>query len=246
MLLRPKSFLIPWPGLLAFMLASLALSGCTETGPILFVPSQAYTKRVAETCSVLPGSDLAPTVISESTRFKLAPGEKCSALKVGEDWQIGHNYLMGFDVRLDQNRIGPRPVTLARLVRTGASETELASVRLSRKNGITILGRSCVPPADLGGWHTIELRIALSDTDSGFLEVFCDRKPIWAQDKFRTTLPPVCRHSEGCATRVQKPIGFEWQVGLMARQGVARRMMVEMKQIFYRRLFVIPHRIGNM
>ncbi|MDU8928717.1 hypothetical protein RXV86_15100 [Alisedimentitalea sp. MJ-SS2] len=243
---RRTSFVTAALRLAVLMLAAFALSGCMEDGPILFEPSQDYSDRVSKTCSVVPGSDIAPVVASDRVEFELPPGGDCSALRFGDDWALGHNYLMGFDVRLDRNRIGSRPVTLARLVRSGASETELVSVKASRQNGITVLGRRCVPASEFGTWHRVELRVALSDQDEGFLEVFCDRKPIWAQDKIRTTLPPVCRRSEGCTIPVAKPVRFEWQIGLMTRHAVAHRLKIEMRRVFYRRLFLIPHRIGNL
>ncbi|WP_322867818.1 hypothetical protein U5922_017355 [Aquicoccus sp. G2-2] len=98
-------------------------------------------------------------------------------------------------------------------------------------------------PAALNTWHSVEVRIAFANDDSGFLEIFCDRKPIWAQSHFRTALPPVCRLSEGCTKGVPAPARFAWQVGLLARGRIVRRVSVEMRRIFFHRLFVIPHRV---
>ncbi|WP_137699492.1 hypothetical protein [Marimonas lutisalis] len=223
----------------------LLVTACADTGPV-YPTSDTLDPWVIAPDSVTPGSDRAPHVAGERMIFRLAPGERRSSLSTGRDWGVWQNYLMGFDVRVAPGQAPAQPVTLARFLRRGDPETELVAVMLDARRGITVLGRSCVPAARLGDWHSVELRIRLADNDTGFLEIFCDRRPIWAQDGFRTTLPPTCRHGEGCATPVPRPARFEWQVGLVSPGRVARAIRVEMQRIFHHRLFVIPNRVGTL
>lgn len=238
----------------AVRLPSLALTGllvgllavaCSDTGPI-FPASLTLDDWVLAPASVDPRSDTAPQLTDRLASFGLGPGQGRSTLRAGHEWGVGQTYLLGFDIRVDPGAIGATPVTVSRLVRGGKPETDLLSVRLDSRRGVTVLGRGCIPASQLGQWHSVEVRIALADDDSGFLEVFCDRRPIWAQSRLRTTLPPVCRLAQGCVTPVSRPARFEWHVGLISERPATRPLRLQMRRIFYHRLFVIPNRVGAL
>ena len=221
------------------------LTACDGVGPV-FPTSDALEGWVRAPGAVDPRSDRAPVLAGDTVRFHLRRGERRTALRAGREWGVRQTYLLGFDLRIEPQSLPRRPVDLTRLVRTGGDEAEIVAVALDRRNGVSVLGRRCIAPEALGAWHRVEIRIEFSDRDTGFLEVFCDRRPIWAQSHMRTTLPPVCRRAEGCNAPVPGPVGYEWQVGVIAPGRVARDLAVEMRRIFYHRLFVIPHRVGAL
>lgn len=223
-------------------LAALVLAACSDTGPIFPTPEHLET-WVTDPAAIDPGSDRPPQLADPVARFRLARGERLSALRAGRDWGTDQTYLFGFDIRAERAALDARPVTVSRFLRRGDRPTPLVSVQVDARHGVTVMGRSCIPAAELGTWHRVETRIRLADNDSGFLEVFCDRRPVWAQSDFRTTLPPTCRLSEGCTTPVPRPARFEWQLGLIAPQGAPRAIAVDMQRIIHHRLFVIPHRV---
>lgn len=227
-------------------LAAVLLSACGGTGPIFRVQDALYDWVTApETIDMT--SDQRPIFADPVVTFQLAPGDRRSVLQTGQDWRLGHNYLVGFDLRLDRKSLGNETVDLSRIYRTGGdTATEIVSVSLDTRRGVTIMGRTCIPASDLGEWHRVEMRIRLSNKDSGFLEVFCDRKPIWARTNMRTTFPPVCRRSEGCDAVVPKPARYQWQIGVMSDRRVARPVKVQMQRLHYRMLFYIPNRAGTL
>ncbi|MDU8925833.1 hypothetical protein RXV86_00385 [Alisedimentitalea sp. MJ-SS2] len=223
----------------------LTLSACSDTGPV-YLTAEALQAWVRTPGAVDPRSDRAPAVSEDAVRFALSRGQRRSMLRTGNEWLVGQSYLFGFDVRADRKQLGNRPVVISRLMRKSDPTRVLAEVRLDARNGVTVMGRSCIPANALGTWHQVEMRIRLADDDTGFFEVFCDRKPVWAQSELRTTQPPICRRSAGCNQPVAKPVAFEWQFGLLAVGRATRAVQVEMQRVFYHRLFVIPNRVGRL
>jgi len=229
----------------ALVLAALFVAACSETGPIAPTPEplEAWVK-IPETAD--PRSDRLPVLADPVVNFHLAQGQRRSALRTDRDFGLGQTYLLGFDIRLDRKFTPARPVAVSRFMRQGKPETELVSVQLDARHGVTVMGRSCIKADELGKWHRVEFRIRLADDDAGFLEVFCDRRPIWARSGFRTTLPPTCRRREGCNRGVARPVRFEWQLGLMSETRLRRETRIQMQRLFYHRLFIIPHRVENL
>jgi hypothetical protein len=235
------------PRLLPVLAALLLLAACDDggTGPVYFVDAELYDWVKAPE-AIDQSSDQSPIVADPIITFHLAPGDSRSTLRTGKEWRVGRKYLFGFDVRLERKSLGNERVALSHLFRKGDPATEIVSVLLDADRGVTVMGRTCVAPTDLGNWHRVEMRIHLSNKDTGFLEVFCDRKPIWARINIRTTFPPVCRLSEGCDTDVPKPVRYEWQLGLLSNGGVSKQIMAQMQRLHYRRIFYIPHRVGTL
>jgi len=234
---------------LALALAVLLPAGCGGTGPV-YPTSDRLDPWVSTPAAVDPASDRAPAISGQVARCRLDPGQRRSALRAGGKWGPGETYLLGFDIRAMPGPLPARPVTISRLLRLGVPPgtpaVEIAAVRLDARNGVTVMGRSCIPAAQLGTWHSVELRVALADDDTGFLEAFCTRRPVWARDALRTTQPPTCRRAEGCTTPAPRPARFEWQLGLIADAPLSRPAAIEMQRIFFHRLFVIPNRVGNL
>lgn len=230
-----------------FLFATLVLGACasSDTGPVFNVQDPLYD-WVKSPDAIDARSDHPPDLIDQTVVFKLMEGDKRSILRTGDDWRIGQTYLFGFDVRVDPKTLGREEFTVSRLTRTVSPQSEIAVVELNAQNGVTVFGRSCVPANALQSWHRVEMRIKLSNGDTGYLEVFCDRQPVWAQSAFRTTLPPVCRLRDGCATLVAKPARFDWQVGLMARQHAKRPVTLEMRKLHQRVIFYVPNRVGTL
>ena len=230
---------------LMFGLVALGLGACSDTGPV-YLTAEALQDWVTAPGAVDPRSDRAPVVSEKVVGFTLTRGQRRSMLRAGDDWLVGQSYLFGFDFRADRKALGNRPVVVSRLVRKDKPERVLAEVKADARNGVSVLGRRCVPASQMGSWHSVEMRIHFADDDTGFFEVFCDRKPVWAQANLRTTQPPICRKSAGCTRPVAKPVGFEWQFGLLSPTRVSRAIKVEMQRVFYHRLFVIPNRVGKL
>jgi hypothetical protein len=235
-----------------FLLVAMLLPGCTapDTGPIYQVDSSPYS-WVKASSSVHPASDRAPIVGDPIVAFRLDTGERNSTLVAagewgGNEWRTGQTYLFGFDVRTDPGALRNEVVTLAQLTRSSASPAVIISAELSAARGVTVMGRTCIAPSELRDWHRVEFRVRLSDRDTGYLEVFCDREPIWARTGMRTALPPICRRSEGCDDVVARPVRFEVQMGLMSDTGVTRPISVQMQRLHYRRIFYVPNRVGQL
>ncbi|MEM1076786.1 MAG: hypothetical protein AAF665_08275 [Pseudomonadota bacterium] len=231
--------------LVAGLLLTAVLSACGN-GPIFRVDDDLYD-WVKAPSAVDPASDYTPLLEGQTVRFALDPGNKHSALVTGDDWRLGQTYLMGFDVRFERLPGGNTPIVLSRLVRTGAaSPVEIASVQVDQRRGVTVMGRECIKSPELGNWHRVEMRMKMSNGDTGYLEVFCDRKPIWAMTKIRTTFAPGCRLSEGCDSDVPKPVGYEWRNGLMMDQKAGTSVVAYMRKLHYRLVFYVPNRAGNL
>ncbi len=228
--------------MIGLMLALGFLAACSDTGPVFPTPEH-LENWVKSGESLDPRSDRAPTISDPVIRFRLARGERRSTLRTGDGWGLDQTYLMGFDVRLDPRHRPGRAVTLSRVLRRGDPASTLVTIRLDPRHGLMAMNRACVPISELNQWHRVEIRIAFADNDSGFLEVFCDRRPVWAQSGFRTTLPPTCRRAEGCKTPVPRPVDFEWQIGLHSDRNARHDIVVEMQRIIHHRLFVIPNRV---
>lgn len=225
------------------MVGALALAGCGTTGPV-FQVEDGLPAWVSD--AVDPASDNTPLISDPVVSFQLMPGERTSALRAGEDWRLGQSFLFGFDVRLDEPIPNQATVTLSRLTRITAPSQEIVSIKLDRQLGVTVFGRSCIAPEDLTEWHRVELRVRLKDDDKGFLEIFCDRKPVWAQNGLRTTMAPICRLADGCDDTISTPVRFTWNVGLMSDAAVPEATAVEMRRLHQRVIFYIPNRIGTL
>ncbi len=230
------------PALTAFLLAACTSLG---TGPVYTVDAELYD-WVKEPRAIDQSSDQIPIIADPIVIFRLMPGDNRSAVQAGREWRNGHTYLFGFDLRLNRKSLGTEKVVLSRLFRKGDPAAEIMSVQLDANRGVTVMGRTCIASTDLGNWHRVEMRIRLSNKDAGFLEVFCDRKPIWARVNIRTTFPPVCRFREGCDTDVPRRTRYEWQLGLLSIGGVAKQIEVQMQRLHYRQLFYVHNRIGTL
>ena len=237
-----------------FLLVAVQLLGCTasDTGPIYSVVLEPYS-WVKAPSSVHPESDRAPLVGDSIVTFRLDSGERSSTLvAAGEwgnderNWSTGQSYLFGFDVRVDTGALRNETVSLARLSRTSAPPTEIISAELSAARGVSVMGRTCFAPDELKDWHRVEFRVRLTDRDTGYLEVFCDRKPIWARTGMRTTFPPICRFSEGCDDAISRPVRFEVQMGLMSDTKTTSPITVQMRRLHYRRIYYVPNRVGQL
>lgn len=229
----------------ALLLAGLLLAGCGGEGPIFPVEDQLYD-WVTVPGAIDPASDRDPDIIGEGVSFRLSPGQRRSALRTGEDWRLGQTRLFGFDIRADRAALGSGQVDISRLVRAGDPGSPIVSAQLDARNGVTVMGRNCIAAEDLSEWHRVEMRIRLSNADNGFLEVFCDRKPVWARTKLRTTVAQDCAETGGCVTRGTTPMGFEWQLGLMRDRSLSSPVSIQMKRLHQRLLIYVPNRAGNL
>ncbi len=227
------------------ILVALFLAGCGSTGPIVQVSDELY-HWVSLSQSGDQTSDQSPIISDPTVTFRLAPGQRRSALKTGDDWRIGQSLLFGFDIRLDPESLSDDTFTISRFTRVTAPTDEIVTVSLSRQRGVTVFGRSCIPPERLSEWHRLEMRIRIANNDNGFLEVFCDRKPIWAQEDIRTTFKPICRLRDGCEDDIAKPARFAWQIGLMSETPVTKYAEIQMQRLHQRLIFYIPNRPGAL
>jgi hypothetical protein len=233
-----------------FLAAAILLAACSDTGPIYPLELAPYDwVRAPE--SVSPQSDRAPVITDPVVNFRLDRGEKQSTLRAkGEfnnvEWRIGSTYLYGFDVRLDRRSLRNEHVLLSRLSREGNPAVEIVAVHLDARGGVTVMGRTCIAPAEFADWHRVEVRIKLSDNDNGYVEVFCDREPLWARTGLRTTFPPMCRRSKGCDAPVPASARYDLDIGLISEDGVATPVFVQMRRLHYRPLLYKPNRVGNL
>lgn len=227
-----------------FCLVLLGLAACenNDTGPVYPVQDALY-EWVFSPDAQDPKSQRAPDISDPVLTFQLNAGQRRSSMRFPGNFNLGQAKMVGFDIRVGRTRLPRRPITISRVRRVGPDGTEILSVQLDAKRGVTLFGRTCVPAKDLQDWHRVEMRMRFSNQDTGFLEVFCDRKPFWGQRAVRTTQPPTCKLSDGCTTPVERPIRFEWEFGLMADRAVPRRTDIQMQRLHERRLFVIPNRI---
>lgn len=225
--------------------AMIGLVSCGATGPVIHLqdklPDWVFLPETVDRVS-----DNEPSMTDTVVTFQVPPGQRRSALQTAENWRIGQSYLFGFDIRLDPEVLSQRPVTVSRLSRVTKPQSELVSVTLDPRQGVTVFGRSCIRPEHLSDWHRVEMRIRISNDDKGFLEVFCDRKPIWAQKDIRTTFPPVCRLSEGCIDDVAKPARFKWHIGLLSDEALSKHAEIQMRRLHQRVIFYIPNRAGTL
>ena len=227
-----------------YLIAGLFLAAC-GTGPI-YPDVDWLNDWVKSPNAVDASSDQAPIIADPVVNFHLNRGDRTSAIQAGEEWSVGQTFLLGFDVRLDPSSLGQEKITLSRLTRKGSPAVEIASVQLDADYGVTVFGRTCIPAAELSKWHRVEMRIKLSDEDEGYLEVFCDRNPIWARINMRTNFAPECRYGEGCQTAVTKPERYNWRVGLMADVPVSQKISLQMQRLNHRRLYYKPNRVGTL
>lgn len=221
-----------------------ACAGQTE-GPIFSIADGLYPWVEAPT-SIDPQSENTPQFNDPTVTFALAKGDRRSTLRTGDEWRIGQSYLIGFDIKVDPARLAGERVVVSQLVGSGPPEAKIAAVELDAKRGVTVFGRQCIPSEQLAEWHRVEMRIKLSNGDTGYLEVFCDRKPVWARMDIRTTQPPVCRLREGCTVDVAKPARFEWRIGLMSKRPVRQPVRVDMRKLHQREIFYVPNRVGTL
>ena len=109
---------------------------------------------------------------------------------------------------------------------------------------MTFRGQTCIPASDLNDWNRVEFRIKLTDRDVGYLEVFCNREPLWGVAETRTTFAIPCRRREGCTQEL--PPGrpkFHWHLGLIGANPVAQGVTLEMRRLHQRELLYVPNRI---
>lgn len=220
-------------------------AACGDSGPVYPIQSELYD-WVKSPEAIHPESDQSPVISDPAITFRLKRGERQSALRAGEDWRTGQIRLFGFDVRVVGNVLPSEVVDISQLYRVGSPSTKIISVQLDAKRGVTVFGRTCIAAKDLGAWHRVEMRIRLRNDDFGYLEVFCDRKPVWARTNIRTTFPPVCRIREGCNLAVPEPQRYEWQVGVMANRGLSKPFTLQMQRLHHRLLIYTPNRAGNL
>ncbi|WP_134643096.1 hypothetical protein [Pseudaestuariivita atlantica] len=236
---------------LALLLLTLFLGACASEGPIFPIDVEFEDVRwVLEPDAEASFSQQTPTFTDTPreviTSFQLRPGQRNTALETGQRWRLGHTWLFGFDIRAKASELPRVPVDVARFVRISAPEELLARVQLDATNGITVMGRRCFTPSDLSQWVRVEMRVRIRDDDQGFLEVFCNRKPVWAMDKVRTTFAPPCRRADGCTTPLAEPARFRFQMGMMSARAQPRTAAIQMRRIHRRGLLYIPNRVGNL
>lgn len=227
---------------LAAAFAFLAFSGCDDgEGPIFPVENALYEWVTPEL--VDPRSDRSPVFADPVISFRLAPGDKRSILLIDREWRLGLRFLAGFDLRVAGD-LPEKPVTLSRFVRRGPVEIEISSFQLDAQRGVTFRGRTCIEPGRLREWNRVETRIFLTDQENGFLEVFCNRTPLWGVARTRTTFRPPCRASEGCGQPGPRSATYQWQLGLLAPAPIRRGLQVDMQRIHQRILWYVPNRIA--
>ena len=223
----------------------LLLSACSGSGPIYPVRDALYDWVMAPE-TVDPAADRLPVIADPIVHFRVAPGERRSTLRTGDRWRVGQTYLFGFDLRLERDLPARQRITVSRLMRQGDPAAEILSVDLDAAQGVTVMGRTCVAPADLTRWHRVEIRMKLADNDTGYIEVFCNRKPIWARVAMRTTFPPECRRSDGCDMPLPQPVRYEWKMGVMSETAAQRPVHLQMQRLHYRLLIYKPNRVGTL
>lgn len=216
-------------------LAVLLVAGCSEVGPV-FPTSDQLEPWVRGAQTQDARSDMPPVIAGERVVFRLGRGQRRSVLLSGRGWRIRQSWLIGFDMRMAREDLPQRPVAVTRVAQSGVREVGLALVTADARHGVRAMGRACIAPEEVEAWHAVELRFTLAADRTGFLEVFCDRRPVWARSGVR-----MVRHTaDGAEAR------FSWELGLIAARGVARDVTVEMRRVFQHRLFVIPNRVGRL
>ena len=226
----------------AVLIVTSCLASCAGNGPIFQVQSEFYD-WVSDPDSLDPRSDRQPVLADPVATFALSPGERRSSLVFEPEQGLGFKHLYGFDIRASEDALPETPVAISRIVRESDPSANIISIELDAKRGVSVFGRSCLAPDELDDWHRVEFRMRFSDNDSGYLEVFCDRQPVWAATDIRTTFPPTCRRSEGCTAAVPRPFRIVWEVGLISDADVSQNVEIDMQRLHHRFLFLVQNRI---
>lgn len=159
-----------------------------------------------------------------------------SVISAGADWRLGHQYLYGFDFWIDPGLTHPGFRT-PRATRTGGQSSRLSiarwegdrypnnqlfDVKVDATRGVTFLDRTCVPPTDFGNWHRLDIRMRWASDDTGFIEVRCDRRPVYsgrpifAASGIATNQALDCIPENHCDPTVMKnPTRFNMQLGVI-------------------------------
>lgn len=169
------------------------------------------------------------------------------------DFTVGHRYLITFEYWVDPNyRTTGVPLSVARFYGSLYPVNPIFDLKMHPKRGVTFLGRTCVPPQELGGWHRFSVRMGLASDESGFLEVRCDGSqrigtPILARSNVVTTAPWSCVVNPRCnPRRAPVPKTFSLEAGIIADPVGGRfapiskgGLQLKIRRITAKRLFVI-------
>lgn len=198
-----------------------------------------------------------------------------SVITTGDSWRIGHQYLFGFDFWIDPG-LTHRGYRNARAVKTNGFSSRLSiarwegdrypnnqlfDVKVDATRGVTFMGRTCIPPSEFGRWHRMDIRMRWADDETGFLEVRCDRRPvfsgqpIYAVSNVATNRALDCYRENHCVPGFDKdPQRFNMQLGILFDQEVVNGravfprippegLTVKIRRPIARRLYVIFSRV---
>lgn len=171
------------------------------------------------------------------------------------DFTLGHSYLITFDYWIDpqMQRSGAGQVRLMQFYGSAFPRNPLFQLTYHPKKGVLFQGRPCVAAKHQTGWHHISLRMQLSASRNGFLEVRCDSPqrsatPILVRNAVATARPWRCALSGRChPAQVKPPRAFSLELGLIAPRSAvpSTGLHVKMRRITVKRLFVIIGRIED-
>ena len=218
------------------------LAGCTSQGPVFPMVPNLTEWQISED-QIDSVSDVRPALSEHSARFRLAQGDQRSLLVREDEWSNSRKFLLGFDVMVLQSPSVSQRVTLARLVRPDPPNRALVSVDLTAQSGITVAGQACVAADQLAEWRRIEVRVFFSEARKGYVEVFCDRRPVYALLELETGYPPGCGDNAACGRMLDDPVPYEWQVGLVSERPVGAPVDVQMRRMQQRPLVWTPNRV---
>lgn len=227
---------------IAFALCFVILTGCTSQGPVFpMLPNLAEWQ--VHVSQIDPSSDVSPMLGEHAARFRLDRGDQRSLLVREDEWAVSRKFLLGFDVAVRQAPGGSKPVTVARLVQPENGEAALISIDLDPQKGIAVSGQTCIPADQMSDWHRVEVRVHFAEGPQGYVEVFCDRRPVYALLELETGYPPGCRDNAACGQVRQEPVPYEWQVGLVSGVPLTTPVDVELRRMQQRPLVWTPNRV---
>jgi hypothetical protein len=153
-----------------------------------------------------------------------------SEIATGGRWRLGETYKYEFDFWIDPtlthrghetsnaiytNNFNSR-LEIARWQGEGYVKNHLYDVEADTTRGVTFLGRTCVPPSQFGSWHRFEMRIRWANDETGYIEVKCDGRTVYADTKVATNQAPHCFLENHCEPGVFKdPDRFNMQLGIL-------------------------------
>lgn len=105
-------------------------------------------------------------------------------------------------------------------------------LKADKYHGITFLGEQCQSPGQFGQWVTFAMKIRWASDKTGWIQVSCDDRVIYARDGLATTQAPHCYITNQCepgaaknpkrflfiAGPVMSGFGHEWQKYSMPSQ----------------------------